>query len=514
LGRNNSGINAFVYYDINSNIKTDLSIGLQNSSVLTTPIDNPYYSLTKRENESSYIYWRTQAHGFNSMVTFSRGSLDPAGKKNEFMVDYGNLDVVLEYEYQYKNLTLRPGISWRNAVYSDEENVDVDLKEGFLNGSRTLNSFAYSLRADYTAFEKLRLVAAIRGDKYSYPDKTYLTYQGIASYKLNDKNLVRFVAARANRSSFVIDTYADFDWHKVTLESNPVLAAFLTSENGSHFYFSGNKELELATMDMIEVGYRMKPHKKVQVDIEAFQTKTESFNWFELDSLKLLVINAFYNHPQAGPVPVDTTFVPYDVHFSYKNSSVISKQSGISITIKTVINEKLYFNVFGTLQQTKLENYRPLTVEQSLQTMMQEAGQLHNALGLPSDPVWISDTTFVVGMKFATDQYPPGIGDTYTDTDHKWTPAFYGGFRVNYKPIDKLNVNASIYTYGKQTFIHSFETQDVDSKIILNAKISYNFWKDTWVYVNLRNALNDRSREFPFVDDIGGLYLVGLNMNF
>ena len=49
--------------------------------------------------------------------------------------------------------------------------------------------------------------------------------------------------------------------------------------------FTGSQDLELAKVDMIEVGYRVKPHKAVQVDIEAFMTTTTDYGYLSPDSV-------------------------------------------------------------------------------------------------------------------------------------------------------------------------------------------------------------------------------------
>lgn len=97
---------------------------------------------------------------------------------------------------------------------------------------------------------------------------------------------------------------------------------------------------------------------------------------------------------------------------------------------------------------------------------------------------------------------------------HKSTPSFYGGFSVNYVPIDKLNVYASGYYYSKQTFTNSNGTFDIDQKFTLNCKVSYKVWKDNAVFVNARNVFGSDKQEFAWMDETKGCYLVGLDLKF
>jgi hypothetical protein len=54
----------------------------------------------------------------------------------------------------------------------------------------------------------------------------------------------------------------------------------------------------------------------------------------------------------------------------------------------------------------------------------------------------------------------------------------------------------------------------VDPKVIVDLKVSYKFWKNNSIFVNARNLLNNRSKEFAYTDEIGGLYMAGINFNF
>jgi hypothetical protein len=97
---------------------------------------------------------------------------------------------------------------------------------------------------------------------------------------------------------------------------------------------------------------------------------------------------------------------------------------------------------------------------------------------------------------------------------HKATPSFFGGFSVNYTPIEKLNIYASGNFYSKQTYKTSNGTFEVDPKFTMNCKVSYKVWKDNAVFVNARNAFGNSKREFAWMDRTKGCYLVGLDLKF
>ena len=113
---------------------------------------------------------------------------------------------------------------------------------------------------------------------------------------------------------------------------------------------------------------------------------------------------------------------------------------------------------------------------------------------------------------------------TYSNSTHRYTPGSYGGFYFNYRPTSKLNINLSSYYFGKQTqYDGSYDANDtstpqytygqIQSKFMLNAKISYELVKNLNVFVSGRNILNSASREFYAADRTAGLYTRGLSYN-
>jgi iron complex outermembrane receptor protein len=278
--------------------------------------------------------------------------------------------------------------------------------------------------------------------------------------------------------------------------------------NGGHFYFSGNKEMKLATMQMFELGYRVKPAKNIQVDLEGFYTKTTDFDVFSMDSINIRVYMTGFNPAIPGFTSKPQDFRQYAA-ISYKNSKVESHQIGVSFDIKTVINENLYFKLFGTFQKTTLKNYTPITTEQAGSFMVGEAVRNNR---ITYDSMYMP-TPNPADWYLIRDYGGTYVKDSLVNREHKHTPSFYGGFMVNYSP-GKFNINASIYTYTRQTLKHAFEEVDIAPKYILNLKISYKVWKENEVFINARNLLDDRAKEFGFTDDIGGMYLAGIHINF
>lgn len=140
------------------------------------------------------------------------------------------------------------------------------------------------------------------------------------------------------------------------------------------------------------------------------------------------------------------------------------------------------------------------------------------ATGIPSA---IAEQQFNAEVYDQTLQNLQGMGLVQYDgrykketIDHKATPSFFGGFSLNYTPIEKLNIYASGNFYSKQTYKTSNGTFEVDLKFTMNCKISYKVWKDNAVFVSARNAFGDKKREFAWMDETKGYYLLGFDIKF
>lgn len=451
--------NFYAWYDVNEKVKFDLSAGLQNSEAQTIYIDNGIIPMNHRKSNTNYANFQATVHGFNARISYMGGEQDLfLGQQSpNFHYDMSQLDAVLEYDFTWKNLIVRPGFSYQNANY-DVSNYTTTTNFSYFTGAKELSTLAAHIRAEYLFFNKLKLIMAFRGDKYNKPDDTYLSFQFAGSYKIDDKNLVRVVYSRANQGPFMLDTYS----------------SMIIDPGYFRFELYGNENLKLATSDMFEFGTRNQLTDNIQTGLEAFYIVTNNFSL-----------------PQMYSVSVDTIPVPFPPFWStktttktqYQNIPLKTFQAGMTGTVDYVVNKNLRIKGFGTLQLTAIED---------------------------------------LNTKVNHDEYP-GYSGSYAaiiDLKHESTPAFYGGLMANYSPINKLNIFVNLYYYSQQEFRYddaatrNVETIVIDPKLITDMKVSYKFWKNNSVYVNLRNLLNDNRKEFAFGDDGAGMYLVGLNLSF
>lgn len=476
------GANVALSYPVSDKVNFELAAGAQKSAVLTSMLGNRMVPFSTRESQTQYIDFKANVAGLQAQINYMAGDQEYEKLVKGFHIDLQSLNANLEYDYKFQNLTLRPGISYQQASYDDSKYVNTAIKEGYLNGKCELSTVAAFMRADYTAFEKLRLIGAVRWDKYNKPDVTHMTYQFITSYKINDNHLVRAVYSRANRGPFMTDTYSDFTWQRVPGYFN--------------IYYWGNENLKLPVMDMFEFGYRLKPVKYIQADFEVFQTQTKDYSWFMPDKMQLdgVIIHPLTQKPVASKGMTGW--------ISYHNFDMTTTQTGFSANIQIAVNKNLTMNVFGNVQKTELEHFyarktSDVLTELITQGYMVGVGEIMNGVTAPSVTVenTVKDADFV-------------------DQTHKSTPSFYGGGSINYIFRDKWNINTSLYYYGKQTFSMTYTDTEIDAKTLVNMKVSYNFAKQNKVFVNVRNLLGDDSNEFAFADKIGTKFFAGMQLNF
>lgn len=429
---NKWGVNGFFSYAASENVSVDLSLSHQEAEFQKIWITNP---LNDGTTENTTANLSARVYGLNVRTSYIKGhNLDLRGDVPHAEYDFNVADVVAEYDVKIgKKYSITPGVSYQAVTFDDRDYVNPGAGIiGLFNGENEINTVAGYLRADLNFTDKLRVLGGLRVDKFSDPDDAYLAYEFATTYKINSNNLVRLAITRSNSGSFIGYNFLDIGGGQI-----------------------GNNNLDLFTLDMIEIGYRAQLSSKLQLDIDVFQQKGKN--------LTALV-------QTAGPQ-------------QFMNVPTEAKQIGTTISLNYVPNEKLQFKPFITIQKTETEDQPSLFV----------------------DPAIV----------------PPGTV-TYEDSEHDYTPGYYGGFYLNYRPVSKLNINVSSYYFGKQTqYDGSYDAADdstpqyaygqISAKFMVNAKVSYEIVKNLTAFVNARNLFADDAREFYAGDRTAGLYTGGLS---
>lgn len=115
---------------------------------------------------------------------------------------------------------------------------------------------------------------------------------------------------------------------------------------------------------------------------------------------------------------------------------------------------------------------------------------------------------------FATIQNT-SFGNDTTASDAGVSPKYISGLTANYKTmLDKLHIAASLYAFGQHEMTALTGTQKIPAKVLPALKVSYKIWQENEVFINVRNPLGSKSKEYIFADDIPGVYLVGAKIKF
>ena len=267
LGINRSAANVYFSYFPTNKISLHTIAGIQLSRSQKIYVDNQTTPFTTNYSDSRYVQCNIDIHNLYTQVAYNGGHQNAVGLSG-WEYDFSTVDAQMEYSFNRKNLVIRPGISFRNATYNDQKSIDLKgSKNSLINGRRQIYSYAAYIRGEFEK-GKFRIVSALRGDQFNVPDKTYISYQLAATVAPSNNFIFRLVHARANRSSFILDSYYDqkFTYAPVTVS------------------LEGNRNLLLMQMDMYETGFRWKLGKLLFVDVELFLNQSK--NYSKLQSVK------------------------------------------------------------------------------------------------------------------------------------------------------------------------------------------------------------------------------------
>jgi len=500
------GINGYLDVKLNEDVNFNLAGGyLDGKAISSTFGDNP----TPYNQRSAYGYnlnFISTVYGFNIQASLNNVLQDFNKAHTGWVQATEQYNLALDYLLSFNNLSIRPGVSYQSIYYDDRDHID-KIGDGYFNDRVALRNYAASAHFDYKPTEKLRFVAALRYEKYNVPDKWKPSYQFIGSYKFNDNNLLRVVYSRANQSTFMINAFSNYTWNRDGLGSP------------EYVRFSGSDNPNLMTMDMMEIGFRTRPTKRLLVDIEAFYNIASDFSALMPDSVRSVTF--------VGDPSLDVTNGEYaktTLYTSHRSLDIESKQMGVSVSADMVLSEKLLVKAHMTFQKTKVTDFMDLN-RNGVAAI--QASEYQNKM--TSDIV--AYLTYIATGGAAGSPIPPQAyygsdiqqdKSEYINMDNEAIPSFWGSLSFTYKPTKKIDITAQGYYYDSHYMYTQYDndsgrpanpeyTGQIDGKFLLNAKVNYKLSKNVNLFVNGRNILNNDKQEFMFMDNIGGLYLAGIN---
>ena len=465
IAKERKGLNTFLSYASGEDFALDLSLGLQDSYAQSAFFENLATPLGGRSQESRYASLNATVHGFEAQFGYSAGmynilvsdSLYAEGSStlDDLRLDFNVTTANLEYNWDLGKLAIRPGLNYQRSENSDLDYGGKD-NAGSLNAKRVLSNFGYFVRADYSPTEKLRFIAAVRGDNYNVSDENYLSYQFASTYNLSDKHLIRAVVSQANRGPFMIDTYSDFQVGDGFIE--PIVI------------YRGNEHLELPIMQLFEIGYRGILSPKLTVDSEVFYSTTSNIVGFNPTELTF--------DPSVGVTAV----------FDYLNLDLKTRQLGATISLTYAPSEKVQLKAHTTLQTTQLEDYDKTVVPMIV------------------DPAnGVLDLPVTERMDVEHKQTPKIYG------------GIVGNFRPFERFnlfTNMYYMTAHTYRHDFAAYDESKGQTEVSGFAVFNVKAAYMVYKNSSVFINARNVFNNKKEQFGFADEIAGLYLFGVNLSF
>ncbi len=401
--------------------------------------------------QASYLY------GTQSLLGFDR-----AGK-----YDYSIIDFYTDYKINIsRKFSFRPAISYQlysvNDLNYTQDFIDSGKSGGVFRGKAAMANYSGSLKAEYKT-EKIRLIGALRIDKFSAPNELYPSYQAIVNYKPAKNHIIRFVAGRSYQGSFLSATY---------LNAYTSAFTYLPGYTGE-FLLKGSKDRDLMHNDSYEIGYRTK-FKSIKFDIDLFSQNYSG--WISTNFRQ--------------PLMVDTLSKTATINQVAKDIDLVSRQLGVSIYLTAnFFKNALTIRPSITFQQTKLDNYSPY-----FRLSSGVADSVNIQSNQNSNVTW------------------------------KGTPSYFGNLYIGYAINNKVNIAVTSYYYApyRLTLVNGVNPNGsitdrenvyrIRGKYIYNLTISYRVTKDISLYANGRNILNNLNREDVATDQIGRMILFGVTV--
>ncbi|ARU57717.1 TonB-dependent receptor plug [Oleiphilus messinensis] len=254
--RDNSGLSVNLYNNPISLFAYELSYQYQSSEVQKSHHTNTDTPLTTNKSESDAFNIRLNYDQLYARVSHHRGKNSALGYP-QLGYDFENTQAGLEYIYHAPTWYLRPGIRYNYLSYEGD----------FIGGQQHLQTVGYLLRSEYALSQQTRLIAALSYDNYNRPHDGYFNYQFLASHKIGYDTLARVGVEKANRSSFMVNSFLDLQF---TLPNNPSLRSD----------FFGNKDIDLMSILTYEIGLRHNFNFYNWIDVELFHSTLDDTSDF------------------------------------------------------------------------------------------------------------------------------------------------------------------------------------------------------------------------------------------
>lgn len=499
LGTDRKSINthlAFNKKDYNINLMGGYSTAMIQDAF---PINN-FAALSTDSMSNMFGHLWGNYKNFSFSFDHNRGDVKTLGSGSALQAEYNISNANLEYSWDvFENFNIKPGFSYRSAVFNGRilgsTQLDANYNMIERDGDQVNTLLSGYIRAEYK-FNNLRLIAALRADKFQYPDKVAISPLITATYKVNKNLLTRVSYGQATRSPFMINLFTNLDMsYPIPNPAGMGIPLTYKTIYGAHYRGTEyqDKEYQLLNVQEAEIGTRYNINKWLSVDMELFWSQMKNLDVFAKVSRGVRIV----------PTSATTGNVYIDDTTSFVDIDIKPQQIGGTFSVFANPMKNLDIQFYITLQETEIKGY-------------------YDSTGYKSYYKGATNATIVyIGGQ------PAEVLDSKKDADsentknltHKATPSYFGGININYRPIKKLNINVNSYFYGEQTFSiglgnGSNAVAKVDANVIVNSTISYEFYKGMKAFINGRNLVGGNKRQFALTDKINTMILGGFNINF
>ena len=337
------GINGFFNYQPSEQVALTLTMGLQSAETQRLYYNFDIAPLTTSAVNRQYINLNGSFRQLGLKFSHTRGKDDlyPGFRILTTEYDIGNTNLVVDYQWKVNDkLSFRPEVSYQIFSIDDRSYTANSGKTGFVNNKVSNSAVAGSLRADYAPLRGLRLIGALRADRFEIPNQTYLSYQLATTYKTADERyLLRAVHARATSGAFLANYLLNVPPSPV-LNTTYTADGSLVNDTAAYISYQGNANIDVAQNTMTEVGVRVQASDVLQIDVALFQQRISDLSQPKLD------ISAFSLAPDGKPVVV----------FRYQNEPLSATQRGVTLSANFVPHQRVHIKPFVTFQKTKVDS--------------------------------------------------------------------------------------------------------------------------------------------------------------
>ncbi|WP_158850831.1 TonB-dependent receptor plug domain-containing protein [Algibacter sp. L1A34] len=488
------GANIFLSHNFTEQSNIDIAVGVQKSQSQKTGGLNLSTPLSQTESESYYVNARINHNNLSGQFNINSGHDNNNYKFNSYK--FTNIEGNLEYFKQFKSFSIRPGISYKYLSYNSPLTYSEPFSFNTLNykykdEARVTSSYSAFLLTEWKPTSKLRLIGAIRHDKFEFNKNSFTNYEAALTYRINKNNLIRGVYSKASKSPFFFDSYLNSNIFVIYEQPTGVSGTTLTVPISLDI--RGQEDLKYPTIINHEIGWRTKINSNLKLDVELFYSKVNNFvnaNIYRSTNIGQQ-LNAF-GEPQSvisASANGDALFENYDLK---------ANQFGAGFTLDYSFSDKFGAKIYGTYQNTSVSGKKDVSIETT---------------NISFDDI-TSDN--VLNTKISTLTNP-------VQWTNETTPSFFGGFLLNYKPNKKWNFSTDAYVYTNQKFTNynyykiideasideALIEIDIKTNIILNTKASFKLNKNTSLDLTIKNILGNHL-EYGFTDQIQRQLLIGL----